>query len=151
MEQRLSKLISLVVKGEDHNTGRRTASHSQLPSLSPDVASPILLEIGELAMEQGYRKVAADCLSAISVEHLHAPDHHIQRQLLSAYVTTGDTNTTVYTKTAIEVQLLCVSYEYIQFSHGTLLVLSCTLRYVSRQCCSVKMLWLLLCGVDLWR
>ena len=107
MEQRLSKLLSLVVKGEGHGTGRHT-SHG----LSPDAAAPILLEMGELAMEHGYTQIATECLRALSVEHLHSPDHLTRRQLLSAREMVGDNEAIVYTKSAVEV-LCIISMVYV--------------------------------------
>lgn len=110
IEQRLSKLLSLVVKGDKHGTGRHISTHSLTSPLSPEAAAAVLLEIGELAQEHGYTQITAECLRDLSVEHLHAPDHLTQRQLLSAQQMVGDNDAMVYTKSSVEV------YMYIHYT-----------------------------------
>ena len=89
VESRLVKLLTAMTKG-DSQEGRRTVATKMGP-LSPEVGAPIILELGQLAMEQGYSQVAADSLAAISQQYLSHPDHLIHR-LLSAYVSVGSTD-----------------------------------------------------------
>ena len=95
VESRLVKLLTAMTKG-DSQEGRRTVATKMGP-LSPEVGAPIILELGQLAMEQGY-SVAADSLAAIV-----SADHLIQYRLLSAYVSVGSTDITLYTKSIVEV------------------------------------------------
>ena len=76
--------------------------HKMQP-LPPDIAAAVVLELGQLAMEQGYIKVAVNCLAAISEQCLHTADQLVQYRLLSAYVSVTSIDVTSYTKSAIEV------------------------------------------------
>ena len=96
-----------MTKGESRE-GRRAVTTKMGP-LAPDVGTPIILELGQLAIEQGYSQVAADSLSAISQQYLSHPDHLIQYRLLSAYVSVGSTDITHYSKSTVEVPYYCIS------------------------------------------
>ena len=68
LEQKLQKLFLAIVKKEE--ASKKTPSHSSLNLQCPDpvVATPVLMEIAELAMQYLMYQLCRDCVDVMVIE-----------------------------------------------------------------------------------